>query len=367
MRFSTNSIAAALRAGGLSATLAMGAGLAGCDSGNGGGGGGGSLSAANISTTDGAVAQASNFAHILGALDTVSALSVDVGPASTGGVSKQAVSTATDDCPNGGSASDTGPTSKNVNSPYTQKQISVHGVSYANCKYTESQQGITSSLTINGSSEGGSVLDGAYDVSYTRVGESQAAPLSFSYDTKFGQLDLDMTFGLHLRDDYKEGTADEEGKFLFNIDGSYSVSGSAGGQTIPATTGEFRYYFGTEGAPFETSKDSSGITVSGEYGSTLGGALATGLSCPGGSVQVSTKEKLVDNSSGASPFSAGTLELSAGGSKATVKFNNNNTVTVTAGSSSPQTLTYAELLATSAPCTSLSLAGLYMASGFRAR
>lgn len=358
MRFSKNSIGGTLRMGGLAAVLSLGAGLTGCDSDD---NGGGDIGAADISTPAGARAQVGNFVQILGAMDAVDGLSDGVRPSSQGGVNVAA----TDSCPNGGSVSDTGPTTKSVASPYTQKQMSVSGITYNACKTNGSSGGgTTTAVTIDGASEGGSVDDGGYAVSYTRVGESLSNPLSFVYDIKVDQqgtkLDTRMTLGIHLRDDYREGSADEEGEFLFNIDGNYSVSGTAQGQAIPATTGDFRYYFGKDGAPFRTGHDSQGLTVEGEYGFTLSGALSA-VPCAGGAVTVSTEEKLVEGS-GQSPFSAGKLKLSAGGSSATVTFNNNNSVTIAVGGSS-QTVQYSELLAESATCAGLGLAGLYMASG----
>lgn len=362
MNFTMDSISRMVRMGGLAATLALSVGLTGCDNddGEGGGGGGGGAAAADLSTVEGAQAQVGNLAQILQAMDMVTALPGGPATASTrGGVSAKAVGAAVDECESGGSVSDTGPTTKNVNSPFTAQQISVSGVRYDDCKHEVSDSGSTLSFTIDGSSEHGSVTDAANEVSYLRVGESRSNPLAFDYEVSSQGSDIAIELGLYLRDDYRESATDEEGEFVFNIDGDYIVN--AAGQRVKSG---FRYYMGTTDEPFVSMEDAEGLVISGKYGFTFSGQMFDAIpGCVKGGVTVATDEPLVESESSASPFTAGKLTLSAGGDSASVTFNDDNTVTVKVGSQE-ETVAYSELLAGAAPCANLGLAGLYLASGF---
>jgi hypothetical protein len=360
MHIPMNSISRVLRTGGLAATLALGVGLAGCDDDNDGGGGGGGAGPADLSSVEGAQAQVGNLAQILQAMDLVTDLpgGSSVASAKGGGVSAKAVR-ADDDCESG-SVSDTGPTNKNVNSPYTQQQISVSGIEYEDCQYSSSEEGSTLTFTLDGISESGSVTDGGNEVSYLKVGNSRSNPLSFDYEAASNGAEFTIELGLYLRDDYREAeNGDEDGEFVFNIDGDYIVN--AAGQRVSSG---FRYYMGTTDEPFVSTQDSTGLAIDGEYGFTFSGQVFDAIpSCAEGGVKVSTDERLVESEGGASPFTAGKLTLSAGGDEASVTFNDDNTVTVEVGGES-ETVAYSALLAGAAPCANLGLAGLYLASGF---
>src|SRR5690606_26651642 len=119
----------------------------------------------------------------------------------------------------------------------------------------------------------------------------------------------------------------EDGQFVFNIDGHYSLTSSG----PRPDTGELRYYIGKADAPFRSSSDDEGLTIAGEYGFAHVGDFASEGDCYTGAVTVTTEQGL-EHGDGQSPFSAGTLRLSAGDNSATVTFSGNS-VTITSGAS----------------------------------
>lgn len=356
MLFSINSTIKMSRLIGFSVVMTLGAGLTACGGGDNDGDSGLAVAVADISTPAAARAHMGTLTQILKAMDMLEQVSgTGNAPASQGGVTTQSVSAA-ESCSNGGTADFFGPTSKTVGSPYTTKPMSVDGVRFANCRQSLEPFGPVA-LTLNGSGEFGEVQDGAYDVSYLGFGASRAEPFSIITPVVVGQPLGEVTLHLYLRDDHREHSSNDtqEGQLLFNIDGHYSLTRSGPNGPI-VDTGEFRHYIGKTGTPFRISSNDQGTTIQGEYGFAHVGDYSSSGDCHSGAVTVTTEQRLTLNDSGRSPFSAGTLRLSAGDHSATVSFANNN-VTIVSGASSA-TVSYQTLINESAECAGIALTGL---------
>ncbi|WP_028007018.1 hypothetical protein [Solimonas flava] len=369
-----------LRSAGFALTLLAGTLLGACggdDNGNGGGG------AADVGTADlsaaGTKAQVGTFAQMiqaLGALDALEApapATVRVRPLAK---AARVPAKSSEACPDGGTIASSGPTSKNVGSPFTNQAMSVSGSQASDCRYHEtySEDGTNVDLTllVNGSLEGGSVEDAGQYVEYTRVGSS-SQPFSFDYRIKTSSsqqgysisADLDLGIGVDYRDDYREGASDNEDRFALAMDGDYTARASANGQS-GSNSGDFTYYIGTHDAPFTAKSDADGTVIAGQYGFRMTGVQAQ--TCPSGAVDVATETPLVDSDGQiASPFAGGKLTFASGGKTAKVTFNADGTVTVDGSDGQSETFDYAQALAAAAPCAGYGLAGLYLAAGLGAR
>lgn len=373
------------RIAGFALSLMAAAALSACggdDNGGGnggGGGGGGSVGTADL-TVAGTKAQVGTFGTLIQALNTLDGLASSTGAtvasaprpmAKAGSVRAKALN----DCDDGGSIEDTGPTSKNVNSPFTSEALSVSGTLASDCKYVESSsQGgnnIDISITLNGSTEGGSLEGGDSNVEYFRIGDD-SAPYSLDYDIKTSgsaqgtsfSSEIALGMGIRYRDDYMENSSGSEDRFVMAFDGDYDASANSGGQG-GSTSGSFTYYIGKDGAPFIATEDNTGTSISGEYGFKLSGDQ--GAACPSGGVTISTLDPLTDSESSASPFASGRLKFSSGDKSSEVMFNNDGTVTVTGSDGQMDTFDYAQAVAAAAPCAGYGLAGLYLAAGLGTR
>ena len=126
----------ALRVAGFGLTLMAGATLSACggdnnNDGGGGGGGGGSVGTADL-TAAGAKAQVGTFGQMiqaLGALDSLNNTAPVAAAPRNKPLGKHSTvrSKASEACPDGGTIESTGPTSKNVGSPFTDMSMSVSG------------------------------------------------------------------------------------------------------------------------------------------------------------------------------------------------------------------------------------------------
>ncbi|WP_020649801.1 hypothetical protein [Solimonas variicoloris] len=370
-----------LRAAGFAFTLFAGTLLGACGGGDNHDGGGG---AADVGTADlsagGAKAQVGTFAQMIQALGALDALQPPAAEAAARArpLAKAArvPAKASEACPDGGTITSSGPTSKNVGSPFTNQAMSVSGAQASDCRYHEtySEDGTDVDLTllVNGSTEGGSVEDGGQYVEYARVGSS-AQPFRFDYRIKTDSTqqgysvsaDLDLGIGVDYRDDYREGASDNEDRFALAMDGDYTARASANGQS-GSNSGDFTYYIGTHDAPFTAKSDADGTVIAGQYGFRMTGVQAQ--TCPSGAVDVATETPLVDSDGQiASPFAGGKLTFASGGKTAKVTFNADGTVTVDGSDGQSETFDYAQALAAAAPCAGYGLAGLYLAAGLGAR
>ena len=79
--------------------------------------------------------------------------------------------------------------------------------------------------------------------------------------------------------------------------------------------------------------------------------------------QLALLDALVDAGSGISPFAAGTIEITSGGSTASIQFNSDDTVTLTPDGGAAETVDYAELLAAAGACSGIALTGLAFLGG----
>ncbi|NGY04479.1 hypothetical protein [Solimonas terrae] len=368
----------AVRTTAFALTLITTAALSACGNDNndngGGGSGSGDVGAADLSAA-GTQQQVGTFGTLVQALGALDALSNSPsGVAATGRpLAKQARihAKAGDACPGGGTSEDSGPTSKNVGSPFTSQPLPVSTTSFHNCRYVDSQEQDGNStdveITLDGSAEGGALEGGDPYVEYFRIGDD-SGPYSLDYhfaQSSSGQgvnvsSDVTLELGIRFRDDYKSDSSGSEDRFVLSFDGSYDASATSNGQG-GSTSGDFTYYIGKSGAPFTASDDSSGTTISGEYGFKLSGPA--GASCPSGGVTISTLDPLTDSNGAASPFSAGRLQFSSGGSSSQVTFNDDGTVTVQGSDGQSSTFSYAEAVASAGPCAGYALAGLYLAAG----
>lgn len=365
----------AARIGALAMVVGVSAGLAGCDDDDGDGSSGGpNLGSASLNTADGAKTAVGTLGALISAIDTVDSLSdLTVPEASVAAAEAKA----SDACEDGGSVDDIGP--RNLSSPFSTQPVSVSGSEFKDCRFeivqgdpnNSNDNDITTSLVINGISEGGSLTDNG-DVFLARVGETLQSPLELVYNIKTdipaqsvgGQsipassTNTKLDFGIFYRTDSKSTNADYNEEFILDLSGDYTVSGRASGQNFSAK-GSFTSFVGKDGAPFTVTEDNSGVTISGEYGFGISPA-PQGTSCTSASITVETTTPVVDSTTanGGSPFEAGVLKLTSGDTEATVQFNNDGTVTVTPAGGSASTFNYAEALAAATPCTGFAFAGL---------
>ena len=272
----------ALRVAGFGLTLMAGATLSACggdnnNDGGGGGGGGGSVGTADL-TAAGAKAQVGTFGQMiqaLGALDSLNNTAPIAAAPRNKPLGKRSTvrSKASEACPDGGTIESTGPTSKNVGSPFTDMSMSVSGTQTTDCKYSDSYSSDGSDVTIdlvsNGATEGGGVEDNNTWVEYARVG-SDSAPYSFDYDIDSSgnaqgvsySSKVKLGIGIDYRDDYKENSDGAEDRFVLSMDGDYDATASSNGQG-GSTSGNFTYYIGTHDTPFTAVEDNAGTVISG--------------------------------------------------------------------------------------------------------
>lgn len=367
---------------GFALSLIAAATLSACDGGNGGGGSGDDFDAevgtADL-TTAGTKAQIGTFGTLIQTLGTLDGLS-NVGGSGLAAAPRTLAKAsrvrakASEDCNGGGGIEETGPTSKNVGSPFTSEALSVSGTVADNCKfadsYSENGTNIDYTITLDGTTEGGSLEGSSSYVEYFRIGDDNA-PYSLDYDVKTSgsaqgtsfSSEIALGTNIRYRDDYTANSSGSEDQFVLSLNGDYDASASSGGQG-GSTSGGFTYYIGKPDAPFSAKEDNTGTTISGEYGFKLSGDQ--GATCPSGGVTISTLAPLTDSNGTISPFTSGRLKFSSGDSSSEVTFNNDGTVTVAGSDGQTETFDYAQAIAAAGPCAGYGLAGLYLAAGVAA-
>jgi hypothetical protein len=207
-------------------------------------------------------------------------------------------------CTSGGSRE---VTAGSVESPYVQEPVTTERVTYRDClRYTGPASDPDSSfMRIDGVEEAGQLqLPNGTLASYRGAGAAQASPLE-------RQLRSTAPGGVYQEDHY-----------LFSrAHGSERNSFFGLFRRVARFEGSFR--FGTEAAPFRTTRRNQAMQLDGEY------QIGT-QRCPTGTMKVETiRELAYDDAS--SEFVAGLLRFTTDGGTAEAQFNADGSVQITGG------------------------------------
>lgn len=259
---------------------------------------------------------------------------------------------------------------QDVGSPFTDQTFDLTGETADDCRLTGNlDNGDTNNdyLEVDGQTASGTVTEGSASVSYAAIGESSETPYRLRYHLDSEQQGstnvVDIDYGIRVRvdssDDGSTGASDE--RLIFNLGGGYSVAGTANGQSF-SSDGSFESYLGTDDAPFRVLSDASGTLIDGPTGFAISPEIPQ-AGCANAASEIATTDALIDSASGVSPFSGGTIEITSGGATASVTFNSDDTVTLTADGGAAETVDYAQLLAAAGACSGIALSGLAFLGG----
>lgn len=271
-------------------------------------------------------------------------------------------------CQDGGTREDTEPAAKDVGSPFTEQDIVVSGEKTTGCKFSATSDVLDRSVTLDGSSEGGTVAEDEGEVVYQRFGDSSTTPYEFAYTAAQSagndHLDTTLGFGVFYRlDALQRSETDGEARYVLGIGGDFGVTGSTSGTDVDVQ-GTFGTFIGKSGDPLIVTRSSYGYTVSGPFGFQITPSPSS-TSCASGSVTIATTTALqlaAGATAADSPYSAGVVSLSSGGHTATVQFNADNSVTITPEGGTASTITYASATSAAASCVGFAFGGLLFAS-----
>lgn len=319
-------------------------------------GGGPVTGSADLSDPATVRAQAGSLAQLISGIDSIG---------TAVGVDAQRKTLENGEC-DSGSMSEFSETGKAVGSPFTAATFDVAGEVADNCRLNANIDGGETAndyLVIDGRTEAGQVTDGDAEVFYASVGESTSAPYSFAYHVDTEQqgnvvvLDIDYGFFVRVDESSNETVGEFDERLQFNIDGDYSVDTTANGQNVTAT-GSFNSFLGHADAPFRLFTDASGSYIDGPFGFSITPQVPDS-GCANAQSEIATTDALVESAgSSVSPFASGTIEISSGGSAATVTFNSDDTVTLTPDGGSSETVNYTDLLASAGACSGFAFAGI---------
>jgi len=265
-----------------------------------------------------------------------------------------------------GSVMDVSESGKDVGSPFTSMTFDVSGEVADDCRLEGNLDGGETPndyIVIDGRSEAGQVVDGDASVFYASIGESTSAPYGFTYHLDTEQqgttvvLDIDYGFFVRVDESEDEVAGEYDQRLQFNFDGDYDVDTTANGQNV-SSSGTFNSFLGNTDAPFRLFTDASGSYIDGPFGFAITPEIP-GSGCANAQSEIATTDALMESADGSlSPFVGGTIEISSGGSTATVTFNSDDTVTLTPDGGSAETVDYTELLGAAGACSGFAFAGI---------
>ena len=320
----------------------------------------GPVGSADLSDADTVRAQAGQLAQMISSLDQVSgALGAESGRKTF----------ENGEC-DSGSVSPYTASDQAVGSPFTDQTFDLSGETADACRLTgnlDNGDSANDYLEIDGRTASGDVSEGTATILHAAVGVSADQPYRLRYhldtDQQGSNTVVDIDYGIRVRVDGSDDseTGEEDQRLIFSLGGDYSVSGSANGQNF-SSDGRFSSYLGTDDAPFRLFTDSSGHSIDGPTGFSISPAVPQ-AGCANATAEIATTDALVDAGSGISPFAAGTIEITSGGSTASIQFNSDDTVTLTPDGGAAETVDYAELLAAAGACSGITLTGLAFLGG----
>ncbi|MBI2382686.1 MAG: hypothetical protein HYV18_01250 [Gammaproteobacteria bacterium] len=323
-----------------------------------------------LGTAEGVKSYAGTLLQMSGALEGMAAMN----PAGAAPAAKSFHSLEADACDNVDGSVQRDSETKDVDSPFSESDFNVYYVQWNNCANSRTFEDESGSLavdsTVDGRIEGGQPVDDD-TVLYLRVGESSAAPLllDVSLDGQSGDgsssFSADVMYDVYARMDGTESNGDGRRELQYLLD----LSGSANGSVdTPEEDGDydldFTAYAGRSGEPFVVTRDpvDGSQSFDGAYGFSVSPS-PPGARCAEVDASIATLERLMPNTEGgSSPYSAGVLQLEKNGDRATIEFNDDNTVTITDSRGRSQTISFEEATESADRCAGFALDALEQAA-----
>lgn len=254
---------------------------------------------------------------------------------------------AVENCPGGGTVTDSQQSNVDVDSPYTELPFTLAVLTYNLCKETDEDETQTISVGTNGVQLSGSVTEGETEVDYVQVGVSTTQPLRISaqYKSKTGvSPSFDYTInsenhGIFHREFSSEGVLSRRfSSFLGSLSGTEGGSKLDGAFFVKrgvSASDLFRRDFGDSGSVYEGSFSSALLSQPADLTSACGS---------GGTFTMSTVTPVDDIDPSEGQLITGTVRLSAAGKTATYVFSGDGFVEITAGDGGKTTISQNQLM-----------------------